>query len=426
MTYRLRDIAACYPTLTPLQQTFISAFNAYPRVILRCGRQVGKTETLARWALDQLMLGRQGWWIAPTHKLCNIGFARCERLINLLPLPLRKRFKIKRSAPYHIQFQCSELWFLTSSKPESLQGETNDFVIFDEAATERNLSERLEQYIYPTLMIREGQIIMASTPKGMNDFAKYSQSNAWHEIVASSYDSGLANRTWLDEFKASCEKEGRNHFFRQEILAEVIAEIGLFFQRLPEVAESDFDPEGIDDACGLDWGSSSPFSAVWIHTVRPAVTHVISELYATHVDPDKQAQQILAGRKARRYIVDPSIPEHVNRIWRNAGLQAQPGSRDRIGRWQLIRQMISNSQLIINPRCFNLIHEFNSVQIDTKNANDLIGDDHALDALGYALMYAVAPKPEQTVLSPVDVETHLAEQARREFLKAAKKSRRHR
>ncbi len=44
-----------------------------------------------------------------------------------------------------------------------------------------------------------------------------------------------------------------------------------------------------------------------------------------------------------------------------------------------------DGRLRVSPRCFNLLREFTETEVYPRNPNDLIGEDHALDALRYAV-----------------------------------------
>lgn len=45
----------------------------------------------------------------------------------------------------------------------------------------------------------------------------------------------------------------------------------------------------------------------------------------------------------------------------------------------------SEGKLVVFESCFNLLREFKEAETDPRNVHDLVGDDHALDALRYAL-----------------------------------------
>lgn len=417
--------------LTDLQRQFHAAVNTHDRVVLRCGRQVGKTEYLARLVVCRLMQGQDIWWLAPTHQLNKIGFRRCLYLIRKLPPNLRKQFRIRRSSPFEIQYKGHLCTFLSTNAPDSLQGATLDLVVIDEAATERDLTTIVEQYVEPTLAIRKGKLILASTPKGKNDFADYCQK--WPEVHAPTTANPLIDPKWIEARRQELEAEGRGYYFRQEYLAEIVDEIGAYWERLPRI--EDLPVLNQYDYCGIDWGSSSPYAGVYL-TVDHERIYVHEEIYRRNVRAEDQAKQLLQKR-AKLYVCDPSVPEGVLTIWKEAGLIPKLGSRDRIGGWEVLRDLIAQDKLVISPRCQHLLHEMQTAVRDPKRTDDLIGDDHALDALRYAVLEALARlwykgraerflQKLQEKLHPDAVMAAIMEDARQKYLRNAYRQRRRR
>jgi len=429
---RLRDLPRYWGELSPIQQEFERAVSESDRVVLRCGRQVGKTEYLARRVLRNLLLGKRCWWLAPTHQLCRVGFQRCCALLRKLPRKLADAFGVKRSPPYRIQLGDAYCDYLTTRTPDSLQGETLDEVVIDEAATIRELAQVIEQYVEPTLAVRRGMLILASTPKGKNDFAEYCRSPYWAEVHAPSRANPLIDPAWLNQQREKYEAEGRLYYYLQEYEAQILDKIGLFFERLPEIVEA-VPAHSQADGCGLDWGYSAPFAAVYV-VIRDGVVYVSREVYRRRLTGDQQAQLALAT-PAKVYVADPSTPEHILDAWRSAGLVPKPAVSDRVGGWDLVRQLIREDRLKVHKDCFHLLDEFQSAEVDERKPDDLTGEDHALDALRYVILYAfgVAHRQQrlheyrvaqQQGLQPDAVLAQLMEQGRQEYIRQARKQRR--
>lgn len=379
--------------------------------IMRCGRRFGKTSLLARELLWIVLRGGRAWWIAPRHALCRVGFAYVESLVRRLPPGIRSQIRLWRSAPYRIRFGHGEAVFYSTSNPDHLQGEGNDLVIFDEAATDDDGDHIIDQYILPTLLDRKGKLIIASTPKGRNWFAEWCARPDFLELVATTYDNPLIDPEDIDAMRERMTEPS----FRQEILAEIVEETGRYWDILPQ--PSDWEPES-DEAvvCGLDWGIASPFAAVWLYR-RGEEVHVLHEVYGAGLDADQQAKLVLMGPRAKRYVCDPSTPEPVLKVWHQTGLpHPYPGSRDRVGGWMLMRILIRDGRLRVHPRCFNLLREFTQAQIDPRNPSDLVNEDHALDALRYAL---IAMPPERKQMQRYSLEEWLRTKARRDYLRKA-------
>lgn len=426
MSTRATKLSELWGAHTPLQDRFEQAVQRSDRVVLRCGRQVGKTEYLARLVVRSLLQGKDIWWLAPRHQLNKVGFRRCVSLIRKLPPPIRRLFRVRRSSPFEIEYRGAVCTFLSTNEPESLQGATLNLVVIDEAATVRDLEMIIGQFIEPTLAVRKGKLILASTPKGENDFAVYCRNPRWLEVHAPTTENPLIDPAWIEARRQELESEGRSYYFRQEYLAEIVAEVGAFFEKLPTIADLPTQPEY--DYCGLDWGSSSPFAAVYL-TVDHERVYVHREIYRRHVRAEEQAKQILS-HKARVYVVDPSLPEGVATVWKEAGLVPKLGSRDRIGGWEILRDLIAQDRLVISPCCQNLIREFQEAVRDPRRTDDLVGDDHALDALRYAVIEALgslyyqqhAQRRQSELyesLQPDRVMVALSERARQSYIRAA-------
>jgi hypothetical protein len=364
-------------------------------LVIRCGRRFGKTYYLASLALESLLRQQQVWWVSPTYRLARVGFGTLIAHIRKLPRPLRQHIQLYRSLPYRATFGKGWVEFLTTRLPDSLQGEGLDLIVYDEAATDRNLTEVIEQYLLPTTFDRNGRIILASTPKGANDFAHYCEQYPCY--VAPTYANPLIRPETLERYRQQLEAEGRGYLYRQEVLAEIVKELGAFWERLPALYEGELPATA--EVVGIDWGYSSPFAAVWVYRIsdRYVVGH---EVYRQYLSPDEQAKQVLRLPKARRYVCDPSVPEHVYESWRKAGLTPLPASRDRVGGWQYIRQLIAQGKLQVHKHCFHLLDEFQAAQAHIRKPDDLVGEDHALDALRYALTalpQSTEPKPRKSV-----------------------------
>ena len=376
----------------PKQAEAARLIRSNRNVALRCGRRFGKTSLLAAELLWYVLQGKKCWWIAPTHALCRAGFVYVKQFVRRLPVQVRRRVRQINSPPFRIEFGPGAAEFFSSRVPDNLQGAGNDLVIIDEAATEQEGELLIEQYIRPTLLDRGGRLVIASTPRGRNWFADYCQRPDFVEFAATTYDNPLIDPAEIDQLREQLSEAA----FRQEILAEVVEDAGRFWDIQPTVVPENFNEA---DVVGIDWGYAAPFAVIWLKRdgERFVVTH---EEYAAGMDADEQARRVLAGPRARRYVCDPSTPDGVLRAWREAGLNnVLPASRDRAGGWARMRVLIREGKLVVAESCFNLLREFREAETDPRNVHDLSGDDHALDALRYALaeLHVWQPsKPEPT------------------------------
>jgi phage terminase large subunit len=75
------------------------------------------------------------------------------------------------------------------------------------------------------------------------------------------------------------------------------------------------------------------------------------------------------------------------------------GTRDRVGSLQIIRQLLAHDALVIDPSCTPLITEMENATYNIRRPEDMLGDDHAIDALRYAVWQAQTTLVSKRILS---------------------------
>jgi len=408
------------PPTAGQQKLLLPLCTGEKRVIWLCGRQVGKTELLARLVVDLILDGKQLLWVAPTHDLAQIGYERTAQrfaqFTQLLPASYRKFARYKNSAPYHIKWQYTGgmCKWLTAKNYRQLQGYTLDWVVIDESASIDDLQHILDSYLIPTISVRMGGILLASTPRGYGDFAKLAETDEYHTVHLTTLDGGLVSQQFLDEQQERYRKRGAEHLFSQEFLGVVIMNAGKYFTREPVI--SDTPPDWTTTTrcvVGVDWGYTSPFACVRI--ITDGSKYYVDELvYETKLTPEQQAERIATLAKQQRnttIVIDPSTPDSAIRTYKLYGIAPKPAQNDRIGGWQLIRDLLEHDRLWVSPKCHYLLDEWSSAEYNIKRTDDLIADnDHALDALRYAIAecYQRYTEPQ-----PITYHTLLQQQPRK-------------
>ena len=410
-----------YPPPTQGQEKLLLPLcTGEKRVIWLCGRQVGKTELLARLTVDLILDGKQLLWVAPTHDLAQIGYERtAQRFAQFLQLyhnSYRKFARYKNSAPYHIKWQYTGgmCKWLTAKNYRQLQGYTLDWVVIDECASIDDLQHILDSYLIPTISVRMGGILLASTPRGYGDFAKLAESDEYYTVHLTTLEGGLVSQEFLDEQQERYHKRGAEHLFEQEFLGNVIKTSGKYFTRDPIISADK--PNWLNSTrcvIGVDWGYTSPFAAVRVIT-DGQIYYVDELVYETKLTPEQQAERIATLAKAQRnttIVIDPSTPDSAVKTYKLYGISAKPANNDRIGGWQLIRDLLEHDRLWVSPKCHYLLEEWQEAEYNIKRTDDLIADsDHALDSLRYAIAecYQRYTEPQ-----PITYHTLLQQQPRR-------------
>ncbi|MGO8672481.1 MAG: terminase large subunit domain-containing protein [Capsulimonadaceae bacterium] len=161
---------------------------------------------------------------------------------------------------------------------------------------------------------------------------------------------------------------------------------------------------------GLDYGQAAPFCFLLLACDDGGNVLVVDEVYRTRLHPSEQAD--LVAEVLERYDIhfpscliwaDPSIfpprtPEQrrghpgkyiVEDYW-SAGLNVIAADNDRLNGWARVREFLHEAGrlAVFKGRCPNLTRTIGTIGHDKHDAEDLDtdGEDHAVDALRYALM----------------------------------------
>lgn len=182
---------------------------------------------------------------------------------------------------------------------------------------------------------------------------------------------------------------------------------------------------------GLDWGYGKPFCFLLCATDEEGTVHVIDEVYQTKLENDEQAIKVREcitrwGRRPQDVLIaaDPSMwtPKKQGELYRSdiedyqsAGLSCAQAENSRRPGWTQIRNFLHADRIKVwKGNCPNLLRLMpESKYADKGDLEDLDTDseDHAQDALRYALMTRPAPAIDPAKLPAhwrqgmVDIET---------------------
>ncbi len=189
------------------------------RDVIRCGRRFGKTTMLENIAVKRAVKHNHAvGWFVPEYKLMRPTY---KRLLDMLYPVVAKSSKteafIELSTGGSVEF-----WTLDNE--EAGRSRSYDTVIIDEASLKKTgLRAIVEQAIMPTLLDRGGRLIMAGTPKGIDDESYFylactDKSLGWTEWHAPTRD----NPTLDPDGVARLQDEYPPLVYRQEYLAEFV------------------------------------------------------------------------------------------------------------------------------------------------------------------------------------------------------------
>ena len=153
----------------------------------------------------------------------------------------------------------------------------------------------------------------------------------------------------------------------------------------------------------LDYGYANPACCLWLAIDYDGNIYVYRELYITLLTAKELARRIieLSGEEKILYTVaDPSLwakmgheGVSIEETMRKEGLRLVQADNDRLAGKQQVHSYLRECRLKIFSTCVNLIRTLPQLVHDPKRPEDVDtdGEDHAYDALRYALMSRIAP-----------------------------------
>ena len=154
------------PSLHVGQIAAVRAFRRARVLVLYTGRQWGKSRLATALAIQEACEGGAVWWIAPSYPIASVGWRLLCRMLADATTGETPAATISLSDRRISFVGGGSIQVKSADNPDSLRGATLDLAILDEAAfmPERTWSE----VIRPTLAVRGGRAVMATTPNGMD------------------------------------------------------------------------------------------------------------------------------------------------------------------------------------------------------------------------------------------------------------------
>lgn len=142
----------------------MSKFNTGGRHVWRCGRRFGKSTLVEAIAVARMARGHKVGFFAPDYKRLMPSYTAMRRMSHGVT---------KRASRQEMLIEMKtggllECWTLDDE--DAGRSRSYDIVIIDEAGMrQKGLGEIFDAAIAPTLVDRNGDVIMAGTPKGVSD-----------------------------------------------------------------------------------------------------------------------------------------------------------------------------------------------------------------------------------------------------------------
>jgi hypothetical protein len=404
-----------------------------------CGRRFGKSTMAGRDREPDLLIpDRRGWIVGPTYDLAEKEFRVIwDDMIIGLGLGRDKRIKRaynKRSGEMYLEFPWkTRVECRSADHPENLVGERLDFAIMSEAA--KHKKDTWERYIRAALADRRGSADFPTTPEGYNwlyDLWAYGQ-NPLHPDYQSwqfpSWDNPAIYPDGREDAEIKLiESTTILPWFLQEIAAEFSAFVGKIYEAFKEtthVRKHTFNPDW-PNYIAFDWGFTNPLAAIEFQISPWDTIYIWREHYRSYLNLGAHLAILKQRENPPGYHLDlafgdsadPGAAIEVSQQLvpcyalpeAKSGTQkgkAESGWREgvtlvneflkpvQIGELDEYGTPKEEPRLFVDHSCVNTIREFNNYRAPSSVGRVLRNpredaqkyDDHALDAIRYALMH---------------------------------------
>lgn len=375
--------------------------------VINCGRRFGKT-TLAVEEIKVRSLAKtiNTAYVAPTYQQArDIAWEMLKR--ELKPV-------VRKENESRLEFRISNLEGKESlivlrgwEAIETLRGQQFDFLVIDEIAMMRNFWVNWQEVIRPTLTDTKGEAMFISTPKGFNHFYDLynleAEDTDFKSFTFSSYDNPYLPKEEIDKAKQELTEDR----FAQEYLADFRKTEGLVYKEFNRERHL-FDEPGFEGESfqvikkfgGHDFGTHSPCASITILKDKDANYWVTDEWYKVGKTDSEQADYV-AALKWHECYPDPESASGIEEMKRRGvNVRDVIKNKDSIKNGiNTVRELFKSNRLYISRQCTNLIWELETYSYPDKKPdrneeeNPIKENDHAVDALRYALSMEVNDKP---------------------------------
>lgn len=361
--------------------------------VVCCGRRFGKTTI----AVDQIKAcaavpKRRIVYVAPTYQQArDIAWAQLKE-------DCRNAADFINEARLEIKLVNGSVILLRGWESiDTLRGQRFDFVVIDEVAMMRNFWEHWQEIIRPTLTDSKGEGLFISTPKGFNHFYELynleSEDDSFKSFHYSTYDNPHIPKEEVDTAKSQLTEDR----FAQEYLADFRKTEGLVYKEFNRdihvYKQMPQHREVVSTIGGHDFGTHNPCASLTIKKDSDARYWVTSEWYEKGRTDAQQADYV-ASLKWDACYPDPASASGILEL-KKRGVNVRDvvkGTDSVRNGINTVKELFKTGRLKIHESCVNLIWELETYSYPERkpdhneDENPIKENDHALDALRYALM----------------------------------------
>lgn len=278
---------------------------------------------------------------------------------------------------------------------ETMRGMKVDFLILDEVSSYKNFWENWHEVLRPTLTDTKGEALFLSTPKGFNHFydlfGQESKDPDYESFHYTSYDNPHLPKEEIDK----AAQELTEDRFSQEYLADFRKTEGLVYKEFSRDRHlfQEQPTRAVEYIAGIDFGFTNPCAVVSIIRDGDNKFWVTGEWYKTR-RTETQIAEYVAGCKFNKVYPDPENPSAIEALNQKgvSVTEVVKGKDSVMSGINKVRELFKQNRLLIHKDCINLIMELETYSYPDKKAehaeseNPIKENDHALDALRYAVM----------------------------------------
>ncbi len=402
----------------PVQIRTMKAIAQHRYVLYSGAVRAGKTLLLAHVAIQTCIenpgcIGMLGSLTTPqltdvVFTVFNQELEFYQKALDKAGIPIKlAHIKHSKGDMKAIFWNGSQIWFKPCEKEEKLRGMTLDFIGLDEPIEiAESIFAQLTLRISGTGNLKNGNpFILLTTNPGSQSHWIYQRffkrgNPDYYVIETTTYDNVLLPR--YEDFIAEAKDSGDEDWVRRFLDGTWEAFAGQIYKEFnpdkhvmdmihPDTGElliSNFDYV----EAGIDWGFRNP-SVILTIGVKGKDVFIIDEYYQREKPTHYVVSEVAKRHKKfhfRRAYFDPSNPDL---IFQAADLQIPSEKGDRnvdagIGK---IKSILKKGHLHVGRHCVHTIREFQTYQYKKdktgENAVEVPAklDDHAMDALKYAL-----------------------------------------
>jgi len=216
-------------SLYPFQKQAIEDINQNRRVILKAGRQLGKTTMIVGYILWYILFNQDKFVAILANKAPTAReiLSRIKIAYEALPLWIQQGVKTWNKGDIELENNCRVM--ATSTASSAIRGFSISLLYLDEFAfVPSNIAEEFFTSVYPTISSgTSSKILISSTPNGMNHFYKMwtqavENQNGFLHIEANWRQVPGRDQKWADEQRAVL---GEQKYF-QEVECEFMGSSG--------------------------------------------------------------------------------------------------------------------------------------------------------------------------------------------------------